>query len=116
MSRGLTIFLLLIIASVFLISKSGNKNISNAHNENGVTEFQPTATPNLQAEHHVTTPKRLKSKHLSSTTVYICKGPNSKRYHYKKSCRGLKSCSTKLHEVSLTEARDIGRTLCGWEK
>lgn len=47
--------------------------------------------------------------------IYICKGPQSKRYHYKKSCRGLKPCSTKIFEVSLSKAKEMGRTLCGWE-
>jgi len=47
--------------------------------------------------------------------VYICKGPGSKRYHYSKSCRGLKSCSTKLYKVKLSEAKRLKRTLCGWE-
>lgn len=49
------------------------------------------------------------------TTVYICKGKSSKKYHLKKNCRGLSNCSTKTYEVTLKEAKKIGRTLCGWE-
>lgn len=49
------------------------------------------------------------------TDVFICKGPGSKRYHYKENCRGLKSCSTKIYEVSLSEGKELKRTLCGWE-
>lgn len=49
------------------------------------------------------------------TNVYICKGKGSKRYHYTKSCRGLSNCSTKIYEVPLSKAKEIGRTLCGWE-
>lgn len=49
------------------------------------------------------------------TTVYLCMGKGSKKYHYRKNCRGLSNCSTKLHEVSLAKAREMGRTLCGWE-
>lgn len=49
------------------------------------------------------------------TKVYICKGKSSKRYHYDKYCRGLSNCSTKTYEVSLSEAKELGRTLCGWE-
>ena len=52
---------------------------------------------------------------ISDTDVYICKGPGSKRYHYKKNCRGLKSCSTKIYEVTLSKAKELKRTLCGWE-
>lgn len=47
--------------------------------------------------------------------VYICKGKGSKKYHYIKSCRGLSNCSTKTYEVSISSARQLGRTLCGWE-
>ena len=50
-----------------------------------------------------------------SGKVFICKGPKSKRYHYTKSCIGLKNCSTPIFEVSLKEARDLDRTLCGFE-
>ena len=52
---------------------------------------------------------------VSTNEVYICKGPSSKRYHYKKTCRGLKPCSTEIFTVTLKEAKQLGRTLCGWE-
>ncbi|MDF0707967.1 hypothetical protein PY091_12125 [Muricauda sp. 81s02] len=52
---------------------------------------------------------------IFETKVYICKGKSSKRYHYNKRCRGLSNCSTKIYEVTLVEAKDLGRTLCGWE-
>lgn len=51
----------------------------------------------------------------SDTTVYICMGKGSKKYHYRKNCRGLSNCSTKIHEVNLKKAKEMGRTLCGWE-
>lgn len=47
--------------------------------------------------------------------VYICKGKGSKKYHYTKSCRGLSRCSTKIYEVTLKKAKEMRRTLCGWE-
>ncbi len=47
--------------------------------------------------------------------VYICKGPQSKKYHFKKDCRGLSRCSTDTYKVTLADAKKIGRTLCGWE-
>lgn len=52
---------------------------------------------------------------LVETKVYICKGKGSKRYHYDKHCRGLSRCSTKIYEVTLQKAKEMGRTLCGWE-
>lgn len=47
--------------------------------------------------------------------VYICKGKYSKKYHYVSNCRGLSNCKGGIYEVSLQEAKNIGRTLCGWE-
>lgn len=52
---------------------------------------------------------------ISNTDIYICKGPGSKKYHFSKNCRGLNSCSTKIYKVSLVKARELKRTLCGWE-
>ena len=57
----------------------------------------------------------LTSFSLNVSDVYICKGPNSTKYHYKKDCRGLNSCSTDIYSVSMSNAKDSGRTLCGWE-
>ncbi|MCK8480921.1 hypothetical protein [Psychroserpens algicola] len=54
-------------------------------------------------------------KITTKDSVYICKGPSSKRYHYTKTCRGLSACSTKTYKVSLSEAKELKRTLCGWE-
>ncbi|MAZ29298.1 MAG: hypothetical protein CL868_19780 [Cytophagaceae bacterium] len=47
--------------------------------------------------------------------VFICKGKSSKKYHYKKNCRGLSNCSTPVAEVTLEEAKRLKHTLCGWE-
>lgn len=52
---------------------------------------------------------------LTNDTVYICKGPYSKKYHYDKNCRGLSNCSTEIYIVSRKESQNSGRTLCGWE-
>lgn len=52
---------------------------------------------------------------LVETEVYICKGKGSKRYHYIENCRGLSRCSTKVYKVTLKKAKEMRRTLCGWE-
>lgn len=49
------------------------------------------------------------------TKVYVCLGKGSKRYHYDKYCRGLSRCSTKIYGITLSKAKKMGRTLCGWE-
>lgn len=49
------------------------------------------------------------------TYVYICKGPESKKYHLRQNCQGLGSCSTDIYKVTLAEAKKMGRGLCGWE-
>ena len=48
-------------------------------------------------------------------SVYICKGPYSKRYHLDKKCTGLRNCSTDIYRVTLDEAKKMNRTLCGYE-
>lgn len=50
-----------------------------------------------------------------SSTAYVCNGRSSKRYHFKKNCRGLSSCRSSISEVTIEEAKKRGRTLCGWE-
>ena len=50
-----------------------------------------------------------------STEVYVCNGKSSKRYHYKKNCRGLSNCRSSISKLSIEEAKRRGRTLCGWE-
>ncbi len=50
----------------------------------------------------------------TETEVYICPG-SSKRYHFHSSCRGLSRCSTTPKKVTLSAAKRMGRTLCGWE-
>ena len=47
-------------------------------------------------------------------TVYICTGPNSKRYHSHSDCRGLGKCSGEIKEVSISKAESMGRTPCKW--
>lgn len=47
--------------------------------------------------------------------VFICTGSSSKRYHYKKNCRGLSACKAAIRSVSKANAIEFGRTLCGWE-
>ncbi len=49
------------------------------------------------------------------SNVYICTGKYSKKYHYVSDCRGLSNCKSSIKEVSLNDAKNIGRTLCGWE-
>lgn len=47
--------------------------------------------------------------------VYVCNGPQSKRYHYNEDCYGLKNCSTRISKVSMETAGRMNRTLCGFE-
>ena len=50
-----------------------------------------------------------------SSYVYICKGPNSAAYHYNPHCRGLRQCSTDVEKLTVKEAVEKGRKLCGYE-
>lgn len=46
------------------------------------------------------------------TYVYICTGPQSKRYHKTTECKGLERCSKDIKKVTLAHAEDMGRTPC----
>jgi len=48
------------------------------------------------------------------TYVYICKG-GGKKFHLNKDCRGLKKCNRKIEKVTITRAKNIGRSLCKYE-
>lgn len=50
----------------------------------------------------------------ASAKVYICTGPQSKRYHKTPHCKGLQSCSKQIKEVTVEQARKLGRTPCKW--
>ena len=55
------------------------------------------------------------SNEVSETYVYICKSSNSYTYHYSPNCRGLRRCSTDLEKLTVKEAVEKGRKLCGYE-
>lgn len=48
----------------------------------------------------------------SDVAVYICTGPQSKKYHATKDCRGLYKCSEDIISVSLEKAKSMGRGSC----
>ena len=50
----------------------------------------------------------------SDSKVFICTGPKSECYHKTRSCRGLKSCSKEIKEVTLAEAKRMNRRPCGF--
>lgn len=68
-----------------------------------------TLTATAAPKHH------LHYKHIHAKAqvyVYICNGPESKRYHSTPDCRGLSRCSTAIEKVTLEEAEREGRTPC----
>lgn len=50
----------------------------------------------------------------SQQMVYICTGPNSKRYHRSSNCKGFNRCSGSVRKLSVEQARQMGRTPCKW--
>jgi hypothetical protein len=44
--------------------------------------------------------------------VYICTGYKSKCYHKKENCKGLDRCSGQILNVTIEDARKIGRNPC----
>lgn len=49
-----------------------------------------------------------------SNSVYICTGPRSKAYHSTKKCKGLRRCSREIKQITLEEAKLLGRGGCRW--
>lgn len=47
-----------------------------------------------------------------SETVWVCGGPNSKRYHKSKKCKGLNRCSKSPKSMSREDANKKGYTAC----
>lgn len=47
--------------------------------------------------------------------VYICKSKNAKKYHLSESCRGLRNCKAEIGKITLVQAKEQGKTLCGFE-
>ena len=54
----------------------------------------------------------LSSFSLVENGVFICKGPSSKVYHKSDRCKGLSKCSTQVFEITLAEAKKMGRRAC----
>lgn len=56
---------------------------------------------------------KTKNKEISlPKRVYICKGPDSYRYHSRSNCRGLNNCTTEVYPVLVAHAKRINRTAC----
>lgn len=48
----------------------------------------------------------------TSDGVYVCMGPQSRRYHKSASCKGLRNCSREIKKVSLEQAKSMHKTPC----
>lgn len=44
--------------------------------------------------------------------VYVCGGISAKRYHLDENCKGLSRCSCEIQEMTVEEAKQMGRTPC----
>lgn len=47
--------------------------------------------------------------------VFICDSPSSEVYHVDENCEALKRCKHEVKEITLEEAKDLERRLCGFE-
>jgi hypothetical protein len=95
---------LLIILSLFFISftSGDNKKVN-----------EPESAVCALCEHNNLSDNTDKD----STTVMICTGKYSKHYHTSppsSKCKGMKACKGERKKVSLTEAKKMGLTPCGY--
>ncbi len=56
--------------------------------------------------------KRHEKQKSDAGCVYVCSGPQAKRYHSTRDCYGLSRCSGEIVETTIEEAEDNGRTPC----
>lgn len=49
------------------------------------------------------------------SNVFICNSKTAKKYHLSKDCRGLSNCKAETIRITLSKAKELKRTLCGWE-
>lgn len=45
-------------------------------------------------------------------SAFICTGPSSRAYHVDLNCYGLQNCSGDIEDMTVEEARDLGRKPC----
>ena len=51
----------------------------------------------------------------TETDVYLSNTKGGKKYHFTKDCQGLRNCQGEIIKVTLTEAKEKGKTICGYE-
>ena len=97
--RILTISLFFSFSFFLLSCTNTDKNIN-------VDSFVETDSSTIDSQQNLT---------IDTEKVYICDSETAKKYHYSKTCRGLSKCKHEIVEIRLTEAKNRGKTLCGWE-
>ena len=103
------------VQSVHSVSKS---NSSLVHREpiRPLTSVKPLSSKKKSNRLKDTHPRshKKKGRGISSKEdyVYVCLGQYAKRYHYSRSCFGLKNCRGGVKKVTLKRAQYIGRSLC----
>lgn len=91
--------ILLLTISLFFISFAYSDNKKEEVNRDEV----------ISSVKHIT----LSDKEYTETTVLICTGKYSKRYH-NSMCKGMKACKGERKRVSLSDAKKMGLTACGY--
>lgn len=51
----------------------------------------------------------------SGETVYICKSPGAKKFHFNRNCRGLNRCKHTIEQTTRKAAEGLGLGVCGYE-
>jgi hypothetical protein len=97
------VFLLLFGLAVILTACNDSQETSHIDNF-GINQAYAATIPNDYSN--------LQAEASNESTVYICTGPNSKRYHKYYDCRGLGRCSGDIKAVSVSKAQSLGRTPC----
>lgn len=92
-------YILLLSISLFFISFAYSDNKKEEVNINEASSIVGYST--------------LSNKANTETTVLICTGKYSKRYH-NSMCKGMNACKGERKRVSLSDAKKMGLTACGY--
>ena len=88
------------------------KTDKSSYQKIGSTKPGSTSSSSSSSKPSTSKPSTSKPSTSTSKTVYITK--TGKKYHYKKTCRGLSNANS-ITSTTLSKAKSQGLTLCGYE-
>lgn len=77
---------------------------------------EATATPLADVDMKTETKYTKEENSGPADKVWVCKSAGATKYHYNRSCGGLKRCSHTIEASNVKEAEAVGLTKCAYKK